>query len=98
MRANLNQPITQLMDFSSELTPISVQGFDISGLLLFDPSSLGLSSPSAKTPSLYQPIDLVDRLQHVKDLLSIPIGTFVDDSVELKHVLEQIESQPPESL
>jgi len=40
----------------------------------------------------------VDQLQHIKNLLSAPISTLVDDSSEIKKILEQIESQLPESL
>ena len=59
---------------------------------------MGLITPGAKIPPLQQPIDLADQLQHIKDLLSAPIITLVDDSSEIQKVLEQIESQLPESL
>jgi len=88
----LNQPITQLLNLVPKLTPISSQGFNISDLLSFDPASMGLSAPGAKKPSFHQPIDLADQLQHIKGLLSAPINTLVDDSSEIKHILEQIES------
>ena len=58
---------------------------------------MGLIAPGAKIPS-QQPIDLTDQLQHIKTLLSTPISTLVDDSSEIQKVLEQIESQLPESL
>ena len=45
-----------------------------------------------------QPIDLADQLQHIKTLLSAPISTLVNDSSEIQKVLEQIETQLPESL
>jgi len=59
---------------------------------------MGLIAPEAKVPSSRQPIDLADQLQHIKNLLSSPISTLVDDSSEIKKILEQIESQLPESL
>ena len=59
---------------------------------------MGLIAPGAKVPPPQQSIDLVDQLQHIKNLLSAPISTLVDDSSEIQKVLEQIESQLPESL
>jgi len=59
---------------------------------------MGLIAPGAKVPPPQQPIDLADQLQHIKNLLSAPISTLVDDSSEIQKVLEQIESQLPESL
>ena len=59
---------------------------------------MGLIAPGAKVPSSRQSIDLADQLQHIKGLLSAPISTLVDDSSEIKKILEQIESQLPESL
>jgi len=59
---------------------------------------MGLITPGAKVPPPQQPIDLADQLQHIKNLLSAPISTLVDDSSEIQKVLEQIESQLPESL
>ena len=82
----------------AKLTLISPQGFNISDLLSFDPASMGLIAPGAKVPPPQQPIDLADQLQHIKNLLSAPISTLVDDSSEIKKILEQIESQLPESL
>ena len=59
---------------------------------------MGLIAPGAKVPPPQQPIDLADQLQHIKNLLSAPISTLVDDSSEIQKVLKQIESQLPESL
>ena len=59
---------------------------------------MGLIAPVAKVLPPQQPIDLADQLQHIKNLLSAPISTLVDDSSEIQKVLEQIESQLPESL
>jgi hypothetical protein len=41
---------------------------------------------------------LVHQLQLIKDLLSAPITALVDDSSKIKEILEQIETQLPESL
>ena len=81
-----------------KLTLISPQGFNISDLLSFDPASMGLIAPRAKVPPPQQPIDLADHLQHIKNLLSAPISTLVDDSSEIQKILKQTESQLPESL
>ena len=86
------------MHFAPKLTPISPQGFNISDLLSFDPASMGLIAPGAKVPPPQQPTDLADQFQHIKNLLSAPISTLVDDSSEIQKVLEQIESQLPESI
>ena len=59
---------------------------------------MGLIAPGAKVPPPQQLIYLADQLQHIKNLLSAPISTLVDDSSEIQKVLEQIESQLLESL
>ena len=59
---------------------------------------MGLTAPGAKTPSLQQSANLANQLQLIKDLLSAPIITLVDDSSKIKEILEQIESQLLESL
>ena len=74
------------------------QGFDISGLLSFDPTSMGLTVPGAKASPVQQSANLASQLQLVKDLLFAPITILVDDSSKIREVLEQIESQLPETL
>ena len=59
---------------------------------------MGLTALGTNVPSLQQSANLADQLQHIKDLLSAPINTLVDDSSKIKEILEQIESQLPESL
>ena len=59
---------------------------------------MGLTAPGAKTPSLQQSAILANQLHLIKDLLSAPITALVDDSSKIKEILEQIESQLPESL
>ena len=76
------------MHLVPKLTLISPQGFNISDLLSFDPASMGLIALGAKVPPSQQPIDLADQLQHIKNMLSAPISTLVDDSSEIKKILE----------
>jgi hypothetical protein len=45
-----------------------------------------------------QPIGVMNQLRHMKDLLSAPIDTLVQDSDEMKHLLEEIQPQLPEVL
>ena len=59
---------------------------------------MGLPVPGAETPSLQQSANLAHQLQLIKDLLSSPITALVDDSSKIKEILEQIETQLPESL
>ena len=59
---------------------------------------MGLTALGAKAPSLQQSANMANQLQLIKDLLSAPIITLVDDSSKIKEILEQIESQLPESL
>ena len=59
---------------------------------------MGLTAPGTKAPSLQQSANLANQLQLIKDLLSAPITTLVDDSSKIRKALEQIESQLPESL
>ena len=67
-------------------------------MLSFDPASMGLTAPVAKAPSLQQSANLANQLQLIKDLLSAPIITLVDDSSKIKEILEQIETRLPELL
>ena len=59
---------------------------------------MGLTAPRTKTQSLQQSANLGNQLQLVKDLLSASITALVDDYSKIKEILEQIESQLPESL
>ena len=59
---------------------------------------MGLTTPGAKAPSLQQSAILANQLQLIKDILSAPITALVDDSSKIKEILEQIETQLPESL
>lgn len=59
---------------------------------------MGLIAPGAEASSSQQPINIANQLQNIKSQLSTPISTLVDDTSEIKSILEQIESQLPESL
>ena len=59
---------------------------------------MGLTIHRAETQSLQQSANLAHQLQLIKDLLSAPITALVDDSSKIKEIIEQIESQLPESL
>jgi len=59
---------------------------------------MGLTVPGAETSSLEQSANLAHQLQLIKDLLSAPITSLVDDSSKIKNIFEQIESQLPEPL
>ena len=59
---------------------------------------MGLIVPGAETSSLQQSANLAHQLQLIKNLLSAPITTLVDDPSKIKNIFEQIESQLPEPL
>jgi hypothetical protein len=79
------------------LTSASSQGFNFSELLSFDPTSIGSILLNVDDQQL-QPIGVVNQLWHMKDLLSALIDTYVQDSDEMKHLLEEIQPQLPEVL
>ena len=56
---------------------------------------MGLTTPGAKVLTSQQSANLADQHKLIKDLLSAPINTLVDDSSKIKEILEQIESQLP---
>jgi hypothetical protein len=66
-------------------------------LLSFDPASIGSVLLEVDDQQL-QLTGNVNQLQHMKDLLSTPIDTLVQDSDEMKHLLEEIQPQLPEVL
>jgi hypothetical protein len=79
------------------LTSASFQGFNFSELLSFDPASIGSVLLDVDDQQL-QPTGIVNQLRHMKDLLSAPIDTLVQDSDEMKHILAEIQPQFPEVL
>ena len=59
---------------------------------------MGLIVPGAKALPLQQSANLSHQLRLIKDFLSAPITTLVDDSSNIKNIFEQIEPQLPEPL
>jgi hypothetical protein len=72
------------------LTSASFQGSNFSELLSFDPASISSVLVDVDDQQL-QPIGVVNQLRHMKDLLSAPINTLVQDSDEMKHLLAEIQ-------
>jgi hypothetical protein len=72
------------------LTSASFQGFNFSELLSFDPASIGSVLLDVDDQQL-QPTGIVNQLRHMKDLLSVPIDTLVQDSDEMEHLLAEIQ-------
>jgi chromosome segregation ATPase len=66
-------------------------------LLSFDTASIGLAllNVDGQQP---QPAGVVSQLRRMKDLLSAPIDTLVQDSDEMKHLFEEIKPQLPKVL
>jgi chromosome segregation ATPase len=61
-------------------------------LLSFDPASIGSVLLNVDNQQS-QPTGVVSQLQRMKDLLSTPIDTLVQDSNEMKHLFEEIQPQ-----
>jgi hypothetical protein len=70
---------------------------NLSELLSFDPASIGsaILEPDDHQP---QPTGVARQLLRIKDLLSAPIDTLVQDSDEVRQILEEIKPQLPEVL
>jgi hypothetical protein len=79
------------------LTFATFHGFNFSKLLSFDPASIGSVVLNVDDQQL-QPSGVMNQLRHMKDLLSTPIDTSVQDSDEMKHLLAEIQPQLPEVL
>jgi hypothetical protein len=75
----------------------SLQGLNLSELLVFDPASIGSAILEANDP---QPDStrVTSQLLCVKDLLSGSIDALVQDSSAVKQILEEIISQLPMAL
>jgi ABC-type transporter Mla subunit MlaD len=69
----------------------------LSGLLLFDPLSIRAASPEAEARGP-QPTEIVSRLDRIKELLSAPIEALVQNSDEVKQLLDEVRAQLPEAL
>jgi hypothetical protein len=70
---------------------------NLTELLSFDPASIGLAILEVDD---HQPqlTGVTSQLLHIKDLLSGPIDTLVQDSDEVRQILEEIKPQLPEIL
>jgi hypothetical protein len=66
-------------------------------LLSFDPASIGSVLLNVDDQQL-QLTSIMNQLRHMKDLLSALIDTLVQDSDEMKHLLEEIQPQLPKVL
>jgi hypothetical protein len=73
------------------------QGFNFSKLLSFDPASTASALLDVDGQQL-QPTGVASQLRCMKDLLSAPIDTLVQDFDEMKHLFEEIKPQLPEVL
>jgi DNA repair exonuclease SbcCD ATPase subunit len=70
---------------------------NLSELLSFDPASIGSAILEADDHQP-QPTGVAGQLLHIKDLLSAPIDTLVQDPDEVRRILEEIKPQLPEIL
>ena len=59
---------------------------------------MGLIVPGTEALSLQQSANMSHQLRLIKDFLSAPITTLVDDSSNIKNIFEQIEPQLLEPL
>jgi hypothetical protein len=70
---------------------------NLSELLSFDPASVGLAILEVDDHQP-QPTGATSQLLRIKDLLSAPIDTLVQDSDEMRQILEEIKPQLPKIL
>jgi hypothetical protein len=75
----------------------SFQGLNLSKLLSLDPTSVS-STIFEVDDHQPQPTGVASQLHRIKDLLSAPIDALVQDSDEVKQILEEIKPQLPEVL
>ena len=73
-----------------------MQGCDLSGLLTFDPESIEPAPSTACDEPI--PSAIQHHFQRLKALLSSPIETLVEDSEEVKSILEEIKDHLPVTL
>ncbi|KAK1630430.1 hypothetical protein QYE76_004745 [Lolium multiflorum] len=87
--AETQEPIT-----SSSAAPMVLgEGYDLSSLLTFDPESIEPAASKASEES--GPSATHGQFQHLKALLSSSIETLVEDTEEVKSILEDIQPHLP---
>jgi hypothetical protein len=77
--------------------PLFLQNLNLSELLAFDPASIGSAILEADDPPL-DSTSTANRLLHMKNLLSGPIDALIQDSIAVKQILDEVNSQLPVSL
>ncbi|KAK1612123.1 hypothetical protein QYE76_035796 [Lolium multiflorum] len=81
---------------ASAVPPSLGEGYDLSSLLSFDPDSIEPTSSKAGGEPI--PSTVRGPLQRLKDLLSAPTETLIEDSAEAKGILEDIQLHLPMTL
>ncbi|KAK1613774.1 hypothetical protein QYE76_019291 [Lolium multiflorum] len=81
---------------ASAVPPSLGEGYDLSSLLSFDPESIEPTSSKAGGEPI--PSTVRGPLQRLKDLLSAPTETLIEDSEEAKGILEDIQLHLPMTL
>ncbi|KAK1652571.1 hypothetical protein QYE76_070376 [Lolium multiflorum] len=76
--------------------PENLHGYDLSSLLTFDPESIEPAASKASEES--GPSATHGQLQHLTALLSSSIETLVEDTEEVKSILEDIQTHLPVTL
>ncbi|KAK1680301.1 hypothetical protein QYE76_041149 [Lolium multiflorum] len=81
---------------NANTTVSGLKGYDLSSLLTFDPESIEPAASKASEES--GPSATHGQLQHLKALLSSSIETLVEDTEEVKSILEDIQPHLPVTL
>ncbi|KAK1649111.1 hypothetical protein QYE76_066916 [Lolium multiflorum] len=97
--ATLAKPMVETQESiaSSSAAPMVLgEGYDLSSLLTFDPEFIEPAASKASEES--GPSATHGQLQHLKALLSSSIETLVEDTEEIKSILEDIQPHLPVTL